>query len=52
MWANISPDGRYIAFESAATNLIPNDDDGYTTDVYVVDTDTDNIKKVSMGSNA
>jgi Tol biopolymer transport system component len=34
--ANISPDGRYVAFGSAASNLVPGDTNG-TPDVFVHD---------------
>lgn len=32
---DISDDGRYVAFSSVATNLIPNDANGTTVDVFV-----------------
>ncbi|MCG6946705.1 MAG: calcium-binding protein, partial [Deltaproteobacteria bacterium] len=38
--ASISSDGRYVAFESAASNLVADDTNG-NTDVFVHDRDTD-----------
>jgi Tol biopolymer transport system component len=35
-WPSVSADGRYVAFESEATNLVPGDVNG-TTDVFVHD---------------
>ena len=46
----ISADGRYVAFESTATNLVPNDtNDSY--DIFVYDRQTDTIKRVSVASD-
>jgi hypothetical protein len=47
---SISEDGRYVAFSSAATNLIPGDDNA-EEDVYVRDlaTDTTRIASVATG---
>jgi len=36
----LSPDGRFVAFESSATNLVPNDTNN-DVDVFVVDRDVD-----------
>lgn len=45
----LSRDGRYIAFESDASNLVPNDTNG-TTDVFVYDRETRQTTRVSVGS--
>ena len=44
---SISADGRYIAFDSAATNLFPNDLDD-ATDIFVHDTVTGTTSLVSL----
>jgi Tol biopolymer transport system component len=48
----VSPDGRFVAFESAATNLIPNDHNagmyGGGTDVFVRDIVAGSTKRVSL----
>jgi len=46
----ISSDGRYIAFESFATNLVANDTNS-TRDVFVQDTQTGSITRVSVASD-
>lgn len=46
---SISADGRYIAFASAATNLIANDTNG-TVDVFVRDRIAGTTKRVSVSS--
>jgi Tol biopolymer transport system component len=46
---SISADGRYIAFESAATNLIPGDTNG-VLDVFLYDRLTSQILRVSVDS--
>ena len=48
--ASISADGRYIAFESDASNLVVGDTND-TTDIFVYDTQTGNIRRVSVDSN-
>ena len=45
--AGLSADGRYVAFQSDATNLVPDDDNG-VTDVFVKDRLTGLIKRVSL----
>ena len=40
VWPDISADGRFITFESLATNLIPNDSN-FGTDIFVHDRDVD-----------
>ena len=44
---SISADGRYVAFSSAASNLVPDDTNGLT-DVFVVDRNTRSIERVSV----
>ena len=42
----LSPDGRYIVFESKATNLIDGDVVDSHSDIFLFDTTTQNIEKV------
>lgn len=46
-WAEISADGRRVAFESTADNLHPDDSD-HTTDVYVKDLETGRLWLASV----
>lgn len=46
----ISPDGRYIAFASDATNLVPNDTNK-TSDIFVHDRISGQTVRVSVDSN-
>jgi len=46
----ISADGRYVAFRSGASNLVPGDTNG-DTDVFVYDRDTGATARVSVASN-
>ena len=43
-WLSISADGRYVAFRSAATNLVPGDTNG-KTDVFVHGADPTDVAK-------
>jgi Tol biopolymer transport system component len=45
---SISADGRYVAFTSAASNLVPGDTNA-VTDVFVADLDSGTITRVSVG---
>jgi Tol biopolymer transport system component len=45
----ISPDGRYVAFQSFADNLVPGDTN-FTSDVFLRDRQTDTIVRVSLTS--
>jgi Tol biopolymer transport system component len=45
--AAVTPDGRYVAFQSDATNLVPDDTNG-TTDIFVRDTQTGTTRRVSI----
>lgn len=47
---SISEDGRYVAFASAASNLVPSDTNG-TTDIFVYDRQTDTTERVSVASD-
>lgn len=47
--ASLSSDGRYIAFESDATNLVPNDTNG-VRDIFVRDTVSGSIQRVSVAT--
>jgi Tol biopolymer transport system component len=46
----ISADGRYVAFSSLATNLVPGDTDGYY-DIFVHDRQTGQTARVSVASD-
>jgi Tol biopolymer transport system component len=48
--AFISPDGRHVAFESSASNLVPGDTNG-VTDVFVKDLQTGAIFRASVDSS-
>lgn len=48
-YASISPDGRFVAFSSLASNLVPNDANG-TWDVLIKDTSTGKTAIVSTDS--
>ncbi len=48
-YSSISADGRYVAFDSYATNLVSGDGNA-ATDVFVHDRQTDVLKRVSVGS--
>ena len=47
--AAISDDGRYVAFESRASNLVPGDTNG-VWDIFVYDTNTAMTSRVSVSS--
>jgi len=46
---SISSDGRYVAFQSNATNLVTGDING-SRDVFVYDRDTDEVERVSVNN--
>lgn len=46
----ISGNGRYVAYATTATNMVPGDTNGLQ-DVFVVDTQTGAVVRVSVGSN-
>ena len=45
---SLSAEGRWIAFQSFADNLVAGDDNGYM-DIFVYDRETENIDLVSLG---
>jgi YVTN family beta-propeller protein len=47
---SISADGRYVAFESSATNLVSGDTNNYL-DIYVHDRQTNQTSRVSVATN-
>ena len=47
---SISADGRYVAFMSDASNLVPGDTNG-NADIFVYDRQTDSIERVSVASD-
>ena len=48
---SISASGRIIAFTSHASDLIPDDPPGFSSDVYVRDLDAGTIERVSLALN-
>jgi len=48
--AKITPDGRFVAFESSASNLVANDTNG-APDIFVHDRQTGTTSIVSLGSS-
>jgi Tol biopolymer transport system component len=47
---SITPDGRYVAFGSAATNLVPGDANSFLYDIYVYDLHAATIVRESVNS--
>jgi hypothetical protein len=47
----VSADGRYVVFESGATNLVEGDTNGGATDIFLKDTQTGSTTRVSTDSN-
>jgi dipeptidyl aminopeptidase/acylaminoacyl peptidase len=45
----VSSDGRYVVFTSAATDVVPNDTNGYT-DLFMRDRQTDTTTRISVSS--
>ncbi|MFQ6048882.1 MAG: TolB family protein [Phycisphaerae bacterium] len=50
-WPRISPDGRFLAFNSYATNLTPGDTNGYA-DIFVRDLQQLRTTRISIAFNA
>src|SRR5206468_2269131 len=50
LWPSISPDGRYVVFYSAASNLVPWDTNG-SYDVFLRDRATGTTERVSVRSD-
>jgi Tol biopolymer transport system component len=48
---SVSADGRYVAFESLASDLIANDTNGGVRDIFVHDRNTGSTTVVSVDSN-
>lgn len=48
--ASLSGDGRYVVFESDATNLVPDDTNGFT-DIFIHDTRQGETKRVNLASD-
>ncbi len=48
-YSSMTPDGRYVAFQSYASNLVPNDTNGYF-DVFVRDVVAGTTKIISVSS--
>jgi Tol biopolymer transport system component len=48
LWPALSGDGRYVAFQSAATNLVDDDTNG-VTDIFLWDSQTKETVRVSTG---
>jgi Tol biopolymer transport system component len=47
---DVSDDGRFVSFGSGATNVVPNDTNGYV-DTFVLDRNTNAIKRVSESTS-
>ena len=50
LWCSVSGDGRYVAFESDASNLIGNDTNG-KTDIFVYDRQMRTVERISVASD-
>jgi Tol biopolymer transport system component len=48
-YPEITPDGRFVAFESLATNFVPVDGNR-SSDIFLVDRDTGSLQRVSVSS--
>jgi hypothetical protein len=48
-WSALSPDGRYVVFESTAHDVVPGDTNG-TSDVFLRDRQLGTTERVSLGS--
>src|SRR5947208_1142483 len=46
--SQITPDGRYVTFQSGADNLVPNDNK-FATDVFLKDRLTGKVELISVG---
>ncbi len=46
---SISADGRFVAFQSAATNLVPNDTNG-KSDIFIYDRQNDTIERIAVST--
>ena len=50
--SSISADGRFIAFDSTATNLVTGDSNGRISDIFVFDRDTQSVELLTGGGNS
>ncbi|MDO9105451.1 MAG: hypothetical protein Q7U57_10870 [Methylovulum sp.] len=48
--AAISPDGRFVAFSSTATNLVDNDGNGAAADIFVHDRETHETNRITSSN--
>ena len=48
---SISGDGRFVVFESEASNLVPEDSNGETADIFLYDRDTNTTELLTAGGN-
>ena len=46
----ISSDGRYVAFHSSASNLVPDDGNGWTNDIFLYDRQTGQMALISRNA--
>ncbi len=49
LYCDVSSDGRYVVFESAASNLVPNDNNNHR-DVFLMDRRTGQVELISKSS--
>ena len=49
-WGSVTPDGRYVAFHSYASNLVPGDTNG-AVDIFVRDRQLGTTERVSVSSS-
>ncbi len=49
--ASISDDGRWVAFASVASNLVPNDTNGLATDIFIRDRQSGQTERVSVSTD-
>lgn len=47
--AQLSPEGRFVAFDSTATNLTASDPNGHIADVFLYDGETGSLRLISTG---
>jgi Tol biopolymer transport system component len=50
-YPSISADGRYVAFQSGADDLVPGDTNGGVADVFVHDRQTGTTERVSIATD-
>lgn len=47
LW-NMSADGRYVVFSTWADNLVPNDTNGFNSDIFLADLDSGTLTRVNV----